>query len=67
MSDPRQEDRLRGPMHRGSILPTQVDERIRLALSPVDDELPFAQAIRQAEEMKRAAKAFADRMKGRAK
>ena len=66
MSDPRQEDRERvQSVQRGALLPTQVMERIRLALSPVDDDLPFAQAVRQKEEMDRSAKAVAKRQKRR--
>lgn len=63
MSDPRQEDRLRAETwtRPPSLMPTQVMERIKQKLSPCDDELPFAQAVRQKEEMAKAAKAYRKR------
>lgn len=67
MSDPRQEERLRAQSRQASYLPTQVIERIRQKLSPVDDELPFAQAVRQRDDLAQAAKAFSKRQKGREK
>lgn len=66
MSDPHQEERERvRSVQRGALLPTQVMERISKGLSPVDDDLPFAQAVRQKEEMTRAAELFGRRQKKR--
>ncbi len=65
MSDPRQEERLRVQSMQNSkpfILPTQPLERVKLKLSPVDDELPFAQAVRQKKEMDKAAAAWRKRL-----
>ena len=64
--DPRAQDRERPPRRRGrygnykefGVDITQVDERVKQALSPVDDEDPFAQAVRSKEEMAKTAKAF---------
>ena len=55
MSDPRAEDRTSEDGKRPWYLPTQVMERIKLRLSPCDDGLPFSQAVRQKEEMDKAA------------
>jgi hypothetical protein len=67
MSDPRQEERLKVQAQQNppGYLPTQVLERIAQSLSPADDLLPFAQAVRHKEDMDKAAKAFRNRMKGR--
>ena len=67
MSDPRQEERLRpvDRAQRSSLVPTQLAERIKRGLSPVDDDLPFAQAVRQQEDMLKACKAFHAREKRR--
>lgn len=66
MSDPHQEERERvQSVQRVGLLPTQVAERIRLGLSPVDDDLPFAQAVRQKEQCDQASKAFGKRQKRR--
>lgn len=59
MSDPRQEQRLAVERwQRTDIPPTQLAERIKQGLSPCDDDLPFAQAVRQKDEIHKAAKSF---------
>lgn len=66
MSDPRQEERLRVTQaQRASLPPTQLLERIKQGLSPCDDELPFAQAVRQKEESEKAARSFAKQQRQR--
>jgi len=55
MSDPRQEDRLRPQRN---VLPTQLEERVKLGLSPCDDDLPFAQAVRSKDEIQRTVDAL---------
>lgn len=59
MSDPRQEERLRSAPR--NWMPTQVMDRISQRLSPVDDDLPFAQAKRAKEDMDKAAASFSKR------
>jgi hypothetical protein len=64
VSDPRQEERLRVQAVQRSaalVMPTQVMERIKRGLSPNDDELPFAQAVREKETRDQAAKAYHER------
>ena len=62
MSDPRQEERERvESFQRTGLPPTQLTERIKQGLSPCDDDLPFAQAVRQKDETTRAATAFGKR------
>lgn len=68
MSDPRQADRERGPWHsavpasRRELLPhDEALKRIEQGLSPCDDELPLAQAVREKEHMQKTAAAFKDR------
>jgi hypothetical protein len=46
---------------------TQEPQRVRLGLSPSDDELPFAQAVRTKEEMARTAAAFGKKVRIRQK
>jgi len=58
MSDPRQEERLRLQRYDE---PSQLMERIKQRLSPCDDALPFAQAVRQRDEMQQAVEAFRNR------
>jgi hypothetical protein len=68
--DPRAQDRER-PWRRGRYGNykefgadiTQVDERVKQALSPVDDLDPFAQAVRSKDEMEQASKAWRKRRK----
>ena len=62
MSDPRAEDRLRALRNEE---PTQLMERIKQRLSPCDDALPFAQAVRQRDEMRQAVEAFRKRGENR--
>lgn len=66
MSDPRQEERLKAEeLLRRRAVPTQLLERIERGLSPCDDELPFAQAVRQKEESEKAARSFAKQQRQR--
>jgi len=64
MSDPRAEDRIRHQQR--SDVPSQLMERIKQRLSPCDDALPFAQAVRQRDEMQQAVEAFRRRGESRA-
>ena len=66
MSDPRQEDRLNAPKRQPSIVPTQLSDRIANRLSPCDDDLPYAQAMRQHVEMQKAASLFGQRHRRKA-
>jgi len=68
MSDyPRPEQRhaVADAQRERSVIPTQVLERISQGLSPCDDDLPFAQAVRAKDEMQKAVRSFALRQKVR--
>lgn len=62
MSDPRQEQREAVTrMQRAPLTTQQALERIKQRLSPCDDDLPLAQAVRQRDEMQRSVEAFRKR------
>lgn len=62
MTDPRQEQREAiARAQYAPLLPTQVLERVKQKLSPCDDDLPFAQAVRQRDEMQKSVESFHNR------
>lgn len=62
MSEREQRDLVR-TIQRAPLTSAQQLERIKAKLSPVDDDLPLAQAQRQKDDCDRAAKAFSKRQK----
>lgn len=62
MSDPRRDQRETiARAQRAPLTTAQALERIKQRLSPCDDDLPLAQAVRQRDEMQKSVEAFRKR------